>query len=133
MAISLVVRYYVNENTTNRQAYGLRLVVANAVDMPKEIFVFQRIVPSAMDVQENSLGDIFIKVAGPNDLEEYPIVPPGPEIENPYYRSAEVTVLFRSYTELVETKELLHTCISALVLAMKDAASLTEMEEVTYE
>lgn len=133
MAISITIRYYTNEHTTNRQAYGLRVVAVNAVDMPNEIFVFQRMVPSAMNVQENSEGDIFVKVAEPNALEEYPITPPGPDSENPYYRSSEVTLLFRSYTELVETKELLHTCISALVLALKDAASLTEMDEVVYD
>ena len=133
MAASVTVRYYTNEVTTNRQGYPLRIVAVNAVDMPKEIFVFQRIVPQAMDPQENAQGDIFIKIADPSSFEEYPTEPPGPDSENPYYRKDEVLLLFQSYDELVETKGLIDTCITALVLALKAAEITDEMEEVTYD
>ena len=133
MAATITIRYYINENTTNRQAYGLRMVAVNAVDMPAEIFVMQRRVPSAMDVQESASGDMFMSIAGPVELEEYPTVPPGPDTENPFYRVSEVTLLFNSYTELADAKALIDTAVRALVLALQTAESLDEMEEVTYD
>lgn len=132
MAASITIRYYTNEETSNEQSYPMRVVADSATDMPTEIFVFQRRVDAAMDPEENDLGDLFVKIADAIDLEDYPTSPPASVEENPYYRVDEVTLYFRSYDELVETKTLMAACISKLVDSLKLADNLAEMDEVTY-
>ena len=129
---SITVRYYTHEETENHAGYPLRVVVENAVDMPEEILVFQRAVESAMDAQENALGDLFIKIADPLDLEELPVDPPEGPTETPNYRQKEVTLYFLTQDQLYETKGLIAGCINDLVRSVELADELTEMDEVTY-
>ena len=132
MAATLTVRYYTNEHTNGRQVYPMRVVAVNAVDMPKEVFVFQRRVPSATDPQEAVADDFFVKVAEPNALEEYPVEPPTGSAENAYYRRDNVELFFRSQAELEEAKDLIDTCLRGLILALRSMDAMTEMDEVLY-
>ena len=132
MSAAITVRYFVNERKDGRSGYPLRVVVANAVEMPAEIFVFQRQVPSSTQ-PANPDQDFFISVADPNGLEEYPIEPPTGATEMPFYRRASVELVFRSQAELNDAKDLIDTAIRALVLALKLRDDMAEMEEVVYD
>jgi hypothetical protein len=132
MAATLTVRYYTNERKDGRVGYPMRVVVTNAVDMPKAVFVFQRQVLQAMQSAESAPQDFFIRIADPNALEEYPTTPPGPDAENPYYRLEEVTLFFGSQAELEDAKDLMDTALRSLVLALRSETNMADMEEVTY-
>ena len=133
MAKSVTVRYYVNETTTGAQGYPLRIIAQSAVDMPKEIFVLHRKVPSAMDQEQNSMDDVFVKIAEPNALEEYPVEPPDGDTENCYYRVNEIVLYFRTSEELVETQDLIDACITKLVDSLNLEVSMNEMTEIVYD
>jgi hypothetical protein len=132
MAATITVRYYVNERKDGRSGYPLRVVAVNAIDMPEEIFVFQRQVPASTQ-PPNPDHDFFISVADPNGLEEYPVEPPTKVEEQPYYRRSEVELVFRSQAELEDAKSLIDTSVRVLVLALRSRDDMDEMEEITYD
>lgn len=134
MAIQIKLRYSQPAVQTDRLvAYGLQVEVVNAVDMPSKIFVFQRAVQSATDPEANTLGDKFVSVADPVDLEQYPEDVPDVAHAVPYYRKAAVTFVFRSVAELEEVKALLDADVTRLVESLKALATLPVQAEVTYE
>ena len=133
MAASITIKYYRSEPTPLLQSYDLKAVVEAATDMPKEIFVFQRGVAPATPDAILPPGDRFICIADPVDLEEFPTNTPAINAEMPYYRLSEVTVRFRSLTELVYTRQLMDEDVQRLVNALKATEVLPVTEEVTYE
>jgi hypothetical protein len=133
MAASITIKYYRSEPTPLLQSYDLKAVVEAATDMPKEIFVFQRGVAPATPDGVQLPGDRFICIADPVDLEEFPPNAPALNVEMPYYRLKEVTVRFRSLTELEYTRELMDEDVQRLVNALKATETLPVTEEVVYD
>jgi hypothetical protein len=131
--MQLDVRYSGPEEVTGLQSYDLKVEVTNAVGVDAEIFVFQRNVPSATDPEATNLGDEFIQVADPVSLGQYPIGSPDLANDIPYYRLAQVSLRFRSMSELEDTKDLISSDITGLINALKISATLVVMEEVTYD
>jgi hypothetical protein len=134
MAISITVKYYRSEIKPNLQSYDLQVVVESAVGMPKEIFVFQRNVQPALpaNIVSGIPQDQFISLADPVDLEEFPTNQPDLAHEIPYFRVASVTLRFRDLTLLEETQAFIAQDIQDLVDALKAAANVALVEEVTY-
>jgi hypothetical protein len=130
--MEITVRYYGPDRTDGLQAYDLRVVVTNAVDMPTEVFVWQRKVPSTTDPQADALGDVFTSVADPVDLEQYPVGSPVLSENIPYYRTDNITLRFRSIEELEDVRDRIAQDLTGLVEALKIASTLVVMEEVTY-
>lgn len=126
---SITLRYYTNEQTDRLQGYPLRIETVDAIDMPAEIFVFQRTVESAMN---DCNADEFNRIASPDDLEEYPVSVPDPVSEQPYYRTNTVTLYFRCIKDLRETRDLIDTQVSGLVRTLNILADTPIMEEKTY-
>jgi len=108
------------------QGYGVVVSVQNAVDMPEEIFVFQR-VPEYGEYNE----DQFSHVASPNDLAELPAGNPVAD-NNPFYRDSSVTLCFRSAVELEECWGYIKEDVAGLVDMLKSLETLENVEEVTY-
>ena len=132
MSISIKVRYSRQEKVDAVQAYILKVEVLEATDMTKNIFVFQRRVKSVMDSEANALGDMFVSIASPVSIEEFPEDIADPANDMPYYRLAAVTLLFRSMAELEETKDLIDLDIQKLVDSLKAEAIIIPMEDVVY-
>lgn len=130
---SLTVQFYGPEIEENKQCYDLRVVATASEDMPQEVFVFQRIVESATDAAANALGDPFISIADPVDLEQYPVGAPDLTNDIPYYRLAEVTLRFRDLLTLEETRALMDEDFRRLVDSLNAAADTTLLGEVVYE
>ena len=126
MAISLTVQFYKSAIVPPMQSYDLRILATAATGMAKEVFVFQR--PPSNDAAD----DVFVCVADPCDLEEFPVNVPNIANEMPYYRKAEVILRFRDMTTLEETLNLIKSDLDGLVLALKAAANVPLSEEVTY-
>ncbi|MCM8829302.1 MAG: hypothetical protein NC902_08530, partial [Candidatus Omnitrophica bacterium] len=89
-----------------------------------EIFILKRTTAAAPSKDE------FICIADPVDLAEYPVNAPNLDDNMPYYRVSEIVLLFRSYIELSETKDLIDKDIRKLVSNL-NAIGLS-VEEKTY-
>ena len=129
--MNLTVTYTQTQPTENLQGYRLALV-AVGTDMPSEIFVCQRRVPSATDPAYNDLPDKFISLADPVDLEQYPAGSPDLGGQVPFYRVSEITLVFRTIQELEETKVMLDADIRELVHSLKTMEAATVTEEISY-
>ena len=92
---SLKVETYYSSAVPRAQAYALHVVVTEAVDMPKEVFVFQR---------KTTGVDTFVSIADPADLQEMPVGAPDLANEMPYFRVAKVDLIFRSVAEREDTE-----------------------------
>ena len=130
MAASITVKWYRSEIVPKLQSYDLRVLVEATTDMPEEIFVMQRGVP--VPGEETDVGDSFVCLADPVDLEEYPVNAPDLENEMPYFRVKDITLRFRNMEILEETMALLADDIQNLVNALKAAEVIPLYEEVTY-
>lgn len=131
MAASIDIRYYVTQKQHDLYCYALRVVATAATDMPEEIFVYQRNVAPAMAANTQPT-DQFVCLADPVDFEEIPLSSPDLAAEMPYYRVAEVTLLFRDMTTLAETKGLIDSDIQLLVDSINAVATMDIMETKTY-
>ena len=132
MSISIKVRYSRQEKVDAVQAYILKVEVLEATDVTKKIFVFQRRVKSVMDAEVNALGDMFVSIASPVSIEEFPEDISDPANDIPYYRLASVTLLFRSMIELEETRLLIDADITKLVQSLKATNTIIPQEDVVY-
>ena len=131
--MKLDVRFSGPDETSGLQAYDLRVEVLNATDMTSKIFVYQRKVVSATDEQANELGDTFVSVADPVDLEQYPADTPDIAGGIPYYRTDNVDMRFRSMAELQDVRERIDADITGLIYALQVNETLVPMEDKTYE
>ena len=127
---SLSVEYHTSPTTTPLQAYTLRIVVTDAVDMDKEVFMFQR-GAGKPPTSDEDIQDSFVCIADPVDMDEVPKGAPDLANEMPYYRLSEVTLSFRSITELVETKQDIVNDLKDLIRALNQMPTRMELE--TYE
>ena len=130
--MQLEVTYsYTSPDNDNLQGYRLALS-ATGTDIPSEVFVCQRRVPSATDPAYNDLPDKFISLADPVDLEQYPAGSPDLGGQVPFYRVSEITLVFRTVQELEETKVMLDADIRELVHSLKTMEAATVTEEISY-
>lgn len=131
--MQLTVRYYGPDRESGVQNYDLRVEVTNAVDMSAKVFVWQRKVSSQTDSQADDLGDEFVSVADPVDLEQYPEDSPDLDSDVPYYRTDTVSLRFRSMSELEDVKSRIDVDLTGLLYSLKVNETLLVMEEKTYE
>lgn len=130
MAISLTVDYSTNAIQENLFSYDLVVEVKSAINMPTEIFIFQRQVPPSDT--PTVIIDVFQCIADPVDLEEVPVNSPDLANEMPYYRKNKVTLRFRSMSELADALLLIKQDIAKLVQSLIEAENLGTPEEVVY-
>lgn len=107
-------RVYVEGRT---QGYLLRLEAIASVNMPTEVFVFQR-APATATVGER---DTFENLASPADLEEYPVG--APASGGVFYRSSVVELVFRNIDLLFQTLAEIQRELTSLI------ESLDQMDE----
>lgn len=130
MAKSLQVKYETDLSGKLQQSYTLTVTVTNAVDMSAKVFMYQT-GAAVPPVSTEELGDQFVGIADPVDLDEVPADAADPLNGMPYYRADTVTLRFRSVPELNETKTAIAGDLAALVTAL-NTVPVTE-EVVTYE
>ena len=77
--------------------------------------------------------DLFVHVASPNDLAEYPPEVTENPVASPFYRTDSVVLRFRSYIAMQETQGYLIADLRGLVGALNAADNLeiTEEEEIS--
>ena len=126
---SIDLRFRYDNNEPQVQAYDLEISVLNAVDMPEEVFVINQGVAPIYE-HDSTPGDLFTSVADPLDLEEYPAGPPA-NAQIPFYRTAQVTLRFRSYAQLLQTKQLIVDDLQGLVSVLNNALANPGTEDVT--
>lgn len=131
MAASITIERKIPElfgSPQELQGYIMRVEVTGSTDMEEEIFVWQSRVPFG----ENNLIDQFINVASPNDIEEVPVGTISTD-DNPYFRTKQLELTFRSQVELEETWEYIKEDIQGLVAALNSLSTLATVEEVTIQ
>ncbi len=129
--MQLTITYTQTDPQERLQGYKLT-AAAVGTGMPSEVFVCQHRVPSATDPTYNELPDKFISLADPVDLEHYPAGAPDLESQIPFYRVAEISLIFRSAQELEETKVLLDEDVNQLLHSLQRMGQATIAEEVVY-
>lgn len=108
------------------QGYRAKLVVIEAVDMPLDVFVYQRVAPVAVGgVSE----DFFTNVASPGDLEEYQVGVVA-DLTRPFYRLREVDLVTRSLDLLNEGLRGIIGDLSQLVESLNMMDKLVLQEEI---
>lgn len=131
MARSITLRFHNFPVPAASQGCYLRITAVNAVDMPKEIFVFKRSVPSAMNAV--MVKDEFIKVAEPNALQEYGVDVPAVGSEECYYRRDTVDLVFRDAETRTEAWNLIDECVKKLVVTLNQQEMTPSTTDVTYD
>ena len=132
MAATITVRRSIPDfEARDVQSYDMVLEVLSAVDMPKEIFIFQRGIAPAYE-KDGEPTDMFVAVADPVDLEEMPTTPDSPIIDQPFYRSDKVTLRFRSVTDLEECWAYISSDITGLVAALNSGVEGGSTEDIVY-
>ena len=132
MAATITVRRSVPDfEKRDVQSYDMEIEVLSAVDMPKEIFVFQVGVAAPRTAGDEKT-DLFVAVADPVDLEDYPVTPPNPVDDNPFYRSGKISLTFRSVQDLNETWEYISSDIAGLVAALNAGVQGGSTEDIVY-
>lgn len=115
---------------TEGRTLGFRLVVGvvEAGGMPKEVFIFQR--KTGFGV--SPITDVFQNLASASDLEEYPVGSPDPSQPlRPFFRAAQVDLVFRSMSLMADAWRLIINDLSQLVETLNLMDNLTPAEEVT--
>ncbi len=113
------------------QSYILNIKAVEPVEMPAEIFLLQknRVIVDG-EMIDDPANDPFFCVADPADLEEYPLTRPDEDSDQQFYRTDEITVLFRSVELMEETWGFIKSDVRALVRALNSYATLELQEEV---
>jgi hypothetical protein len=104
------------------QGYRLRLTVQEAINISKDIFVFQK---QPADTAGN-VRSAFTNVASPADLQEYPVGYDS-AAEDVFFRLSQIDVIFRTLDLLNDAWRLIEIDIRALL------ASLCEMDNFVEE
>lgn len=117
------------------QSYDMTVEVTSATDMEQEIFVFKQALPTlpAPPVQAPAAPakDLFVMVADPVDLEEFPVGSPDMANSNPYFRLKIVTLRYRSLVDLEQDWVYINEDIQGLVNALNTASQAGTTEEIT--
>lgn len=122
-----------NEDNDDRQAWVMTLEVTNTVDVQEEIFVFQRTLPTVQANVVSEPVDLFVSIAEPVDLEDYPINAPELDRQMPFFVAPTVSLKFRSLVVLEETWEYIQEDIQGLVTALNTELTEPQTETVTFE
>ena len=133
MAATITLRREtIDQGEAPLQGYYLKVSAINPVDMPAEIFIFQRnrIIING-ELPDDSDNDTFVSVADPVDLQEYPITRPADTDDEVFYRQAQINLWFRSMQELEEVWGDIKEDVSGLVKALRAADNLSSVEEIT--
>ena len=129
----LTVRFSRSEIAPDLQSYDLRVEITSATDMPTEVFVLHRQVAPPQSIGAEPT-DVFQCVADPVDLEEFPPGSPSvAEDEMPYYRVNDITLRFRSVSELEDVRRGIDEDLKGLVRALNFAETLPIQEEITHD
>lgn len=131
MAISIKVRYTADKEQRGLAGYRMRVEVVRAVEMPDAIFVMQYNVPAVQNADANGKPDTFERIADVFGLAAYPVDTPDLPKNIPYYRTNKVDLVFPSWVDLVDTRQLMESAIARLVNTLKAQASSVS-DEVTY-
>lgn len=124
MPATLKVQVY-HSTGRNLQGYTLKIRVTDAEEMSPAVFVFQR--PKTKP--DGTRGpDRFVCVADAVDMEEVPERGPDFLDEMPYYRTAEVELVFRNPLDRDGTENDIKGDITALVQSL-DAMSNVALKE----
>lgn len=117
MSYSLTVTRKVNADYQLNGVQGqyMEVEITAAVDVDKEIFVFQR---EMMNPETQATGDFFSNVCSVTDLQELPVTAPTDNSQN-MFRLAKVCAFFRSRYELEETWNFVMQDINELLAALK--------------
>lgn len=130
MATALTAQFNQTTQNTGLQAYLLE-VVCTGVNMPSEVFVFQRGAAPAPAAGE-TVRDFFVCIADPVDLEEIPATAPNLSQEIPYYRLNRVQLAFRTIDDLNECKGQIQQDLSDLTKTVNELPVLSAQETQTY-
>lgn len=131
----LKVKRTCSDLAENAQSYDMKVEITEASDMPSEVFVFKRslplLPPPGTEGAVTQAPDIFISVADPVDLEEYPVGAPDQSGTNPYFRLSSVDLKFRSVVDLNETWQYIIEDLTGLVAAVNAPLQPGTIEETT--
>lgn len=128
-------------NSVTMDSYRITLRASDAVLMPNELFRYT-IAPvgvSPVDGTQLPIGaqawggpgvGVFDGVCTPPDLDEFPINEPALGGIPPYYRSAVLDLLFRSYETAQETFAAIETGIARLIRALNDHDGIGEVQPI---
>lgn len=134
--VQITIRKTVPVYTSEKQSYDLQLEVTAAADMPREIFVFkhglQILPPPPVQSPAATPQDIFICIADPVALEEYPAKAPDGDPSNPYFRVACITLRFRSVLDLQRTWTYIMQDVQGLVDALNSSIEEGSSEDITF-
>lgn len=103
------------------RGYTITIAVLSANCLDKELFVFQRKPRMALGVF-----DQFSHVASPADLEEYPVGQPTDAV--PFFRLAQVTLVFRELGLLMDSLRAVKQDICLLVETINQMSELSECQ-----
>ena len=119
------------ENVPSLETYAFRLkiVASNPVDMPAEIFLFQR---NLLDPYTNQYVDEFLAVCSPDDILQYPVNDPG-NTDPPFFRKDTIDVIVPSRTFAEDMWSDIQNQVNTLIKAMnaKDTLQLDETVTIT--
>lgn len=131
MTVTLNARYQITKPEPGLQSFDLVITILSAIGMPEEVFVFQRGVSPAGSMGEDPT-DRFVCIADPVDLEEFPVNSPDLMNEIPYYRVNNVTLRYRSMSELNEARDMIAADLAQLVTSLRVSDTLTIHLETGY-
>jgi hypothetical protein len=109
--VTVTLVYQLSDYETGLQSYDLVATAGQALDMSDKIFVFQ-------DIPDSS--PVFIGVADPVDLLDYPEDEPDLENQQPFYRLNTVTLRYRSYEEAQDVQQRIDQDVRDLVRSLNN-------------
>lgn len=124
-----VVRSITSGVPGRTQAYRMVLQVTAADGVDQNIFLYQRML---VDAATNEMGDFFVAVCSPSDIQEYPVSEPNPESDRPYFRLNSVDLLFRNADLMSETWTAMQADFAELARALRAINQLQEEDERTF-
>lgn len=116
----------VSRYTTSKvDGFRFRVEAVDPVDMPADIFLYLR---RPLDPATGADADEFSNVCSPADLEEYPVG--SPTGTPPFFRAAEVDLVFRSQSQAEEAWESIRAEVAVLVDTLNLMDGLENAEEI---
>ena len=109
------------------QGFRYTIEVIRAVDMPSEIFVYQR----KPIISDTSHEDVFSNIASPTDIEEYPVGDPA-SADRPFFRASAVDLVFRNLTLAEDAWEAIQSDVEQLVWALNMMDTLEPGEVASF-
>lgn len=86
----MTIKRYTSELTPDKLSYRVKLEVTSSEDIPKEVFVKQRF----KDFKTLKIDDVFVAVATPVQLEDFPIN--APNDKESFFRDFQIDLISRN-------------------------------------